>query len=187
MGLSKLVNQYKADLFTEIPKIKSLMFDSLSIFNEGDDAVFEDAPGQAAIDSLELIRTLFRDLDKSLRVEILDKLDILVTGLKSKYSVFRYSSAKCFATVASIVPTVGFQTLVKQILPMLGNALELKERQGAIECIYHLCNVMGADILPYVVFLIVPVLGRMSDSNNDVRVLSTTTFAQIIKETSFNK
>ncbi|GMF05811.1 unnamed protein product [Ambrosiozyma monospora] len=64
---------------------------------------------------------------------------------------------------------------------MLGNALELKERQGAIECIYHLCNVMGADILPYVVFLIVPVLGRMSDSNNDVRVLSTTTFAQIIK------
>ncbi|GMG55881.1 unnamed protein product [Ambrosiozyma monospora] len=181
MGLSKLVNQYKADLFAEIPKIKSLMFDSLSIFNDGDGTAFDDAQGQAAIDSLELIRTLFRDLDKSLRIEILDKLDVLVTGLKSKYSVFRYSSAKCFATVASIVPTVGFQTLVSQILPMLGNAFELKERQGSIECIYHLCNVMGADILPYVVFLIVPVLGRMSDSNNDVRVLSTTTFAQIIK------
>ncbi len=40
---------------------------------------------------------------------------------------------------------------------------------------------MEIDILPYVVFLVVPVLGRMSDSNPDVRLLSTATFATLIK------
>lgn len=40
---------------------------------------------------------------------------------------------------------------------------------------------METDVLPYVIFLIVPLLGRMSDSNEDVRNLATTTFASIIK------
>jgi TATA-binding protein-associated factor len=36
-------------------------------------------------------------------------------------------------------------------------------------------------ILPYVIFLVVPVLGRMSDSDNDVRLLATTSFATLVK------
>lgn len=40
---------------------------------------------------------------------------------------------------------------------------------------------MDDAILPYVVFLIVPVLGRMSDSDNDVRLLATTAFATLVK------
>ena len=44
-----------------------------------------------------------------------------------------------------------------------------------------LVHVMQDHILPYVVFLIVPVLGRMSDSDTDVRLLATTTFATLVK------
>lgn len=40
---------------------------------------------------------------------------------------------------------------------------------------------MDTDILPYVVFLIVPILGRMSDSDNDIRLIATTTFATLVK------
>lgn len=35
--------------------------------------------------------------------------------------------------------------------------------------------------LPYVLFLIVPILGRMSDPDEHVRLLSTSTFASLIK------
>lgn len=35
--------------------------------------------------------------------------------------------------------------------------------------------------MPYVVFLIVPILGRMSDSDNDIRLIATTTFATLVK------
>jgi TATA-binding protein-associated factor len=47
--------------------------------------------------------------------------------------------------------------------------------------ITDLINVMEDDILPYVIFLIVPVLGRMSDSDNDIRLIATTTFATLVK------
>lgn len=50
-----------------------------------------------------------------------------------------------------------------------------------MECIYHLIHVMEDGILPYVIFLVVPVLGRMSDSDNDVRLLATTSFATLVK------
>lgn len=35
--------------------------------------------------------------------------------------------------------------------------------------------------LPYVIFLIVPVLGRMSDSDDDIRSVATNTFASLVK------
>jgi len=40
---------------------------------------------------------------------------------------------------------------------------------------------LDTDILPYVIFLIVPVMGRMSDSDIDVRLLATETFATLVK------
>ena len=35
--------------------------------------------------------------------------------------------------------------------------------------------------LPYVIFLVVPVLGRMSDPDDDVRSTATNTFASLVK------
>jgi TATA-binding protein-associated factor len=40
---------------------------------------------------------------------------------------------------------------------------------------------MDVDILPYIVFLIVPVLGRMSDADGHVRFLCTNVFATLVK------
>jgi hypothetical protein len=40
---------------------------------------------------------------------------------------------------------------------------------------------MQFDILPYVLFMVVPVLGRMSDSDESMRLLATQTFATLVK------
>ena len=40
---------------------------------------------------------------------------------------------------------------------------------------------MDIKILPYVIFLVVPVLGRMSDSDDEIRLVATNTFATLIK------
>lgn len=40
---------------------------------------------------------------------------------------------------------------------------------------------LGLDIIPYIVFLIVPMLGRMCDQNEQVRLLATHCFASLIK------
>ena len=40
---------------------------------------------------------------------------------------------------------------------------------------------MDAKILPYVIFLVVPILGRMSDVDESVRLVTTNCFAMLIK------
>ena len=182
MTLEAILKIYASELFVKIPKIKDLMIGplrSLPSFTEAD--LKEEFKGQSIIDALGILRALLPKLDRALIPEISENLDLFLSGLKSEYSVFRYASAKCFATICLMVPTKAFTFLVNHILPMLKNAGNVTERQGAVETIYHISATMGTDILPYVMFLIVPILGRMSDSDHDVRVLATTTFASIIK------
>lgn len=183
LGLEAVIKAYRAQLFTEVPKLREIMLEPLKLLeiSSTDEIINDHLKGQSIIDALGVSRALLPKLDATLYDEIIEYLPLILPGLKSKYSVFRYSSAKYFATVCLIIPARAFTFLVKSILPLLNNAGEINERQGAIESIYHLSSTMGSDILPYIVFLIVPVLGRMSDADQDVRILATTTFAAIIK------
>lgn len=188
-ALENLAHRFGADLFTKLPKLKECMFEPLpSPSSDLSDNSIPDSIcdadstlGQDMIDALSVIRALLPSLHKSLHSEFLPIFQLILKILKLKYSVLRYSAAKCFATVCSVMPIEGMTFLVEHILPAVPNAIDLYVRQGAIECIYHLTATMGSDILPYVVFLIVPVLGRMSDADKDVRLIATTTFASIIK------
>ena len=42
-------------------------------------------------------------------------------------------------------------------------------------------ELLDAKALPYIIFFIVPVLGRMSDPDDDLRYLATNTFASLVK------
>jgi TATA-binding protein-associated factor len=108
-------------------------------------------------------------------------MPLISKALQCRLSVVRYAAAKCFATICSVINVDGMTMLVEKVLPTINNALDVHHRQGAIECIYHLIHVMEDGILPYVIFLVVPVLGRMSDSDNDTRLLATTSFATLVK------
>jgi TATA-binding protein-associated factor len=111
----------------------------------------------------------------------MEMMPLVIKALHSDLSVFRYMAAKCLATICSVITVDGMTALVEKVLPSISNPLDLNFRQGVIEAIYHLIAVMGDAILPYVIFLIVPVLGRMSDSDNEVRLIATTSFATLVK------
>lgn len=171
--MDEVLGTYQDRVFDEIPKLKEIMFDPLRLLEQKGD--------QSVIDALGVLRALLPKLSKGVHSEIIGWLPLLLHGLQSQLSVFRYSAAKCFATVCSVIPSSGFPYMVDFVLPMLKNAGAVRERQGAIEAVYHVATLMGTEILPYIVFLIVPVLGRMSDADPEVRILASTTFAQIIK------
>ena len=193
-----------------VPKLRALMVDPLvkvfrltipkgstptldSVAAPGPEAVL----GQEAVDALSMIRTLTPAFPLGLYDFVRGQLDFIITALCSELSVFRYAAAKCFATICSIMPVKGMTLLVEQIIPLITDPTNLAYRQGAIECIYRkylssveslllliiadLISVMEDRILPYVIFLIVPVLGRMSDSDHDIRLIATTTFATLVK------
>ncbi|KAI4093772.1 MAG: hypothetical protein LQ344_002675 [Seirophora lacunosa] len=136
--------------------------------------------GQDAVDGMSILRALMPALDDSLHPFVEDLMPLIATALRSALSVFRYAAAKCFATICSVMKTQAMIMLVEHILPFC-SSIDPQPRQGATELIYHLIHVMEDSILPYVIFLIVPVLGRMSDSDNDVRLIATTAFATLVK------
>ncbi|KAI9812170.1 MAG: TATA-binding protein-associated factor mot1 [Pycnora praestabilis] len=184
-ALEQLAYIFGSELLEKVPTLKSLMKTPLKqAFNEdlpNDIKDPNDNLGQEVVDGLSTIRALLPKLHPGIHPFIIHLMPLVVKALNSSLSVFRYAAAKCFATICSVITVQGMTMLVEKVIPSVSNALDVRCRQGAIESIYHLIHVMEDDILPYVIFLIVPVLGRMSDSDNDVRLIATTTFATLVK------
>ncbi|KAH8122759.1 hypothetical protein LI328DRAFT_142433 [Trichoderma asperelloides] len=184
-ALEILSKTYGATLFDSVPSLKGFMKDALvkaftaDLPPEARDP--ELAFGQEIVDAMSVIRTMTPTLDKSLHPFVMEMMPLVIKALHSDLSVFRYMAAKCLATICSVITVDGMTALVEKVLPSINNPLDLNFRQGVIEAIYHLIAVMGDAILPYVIFLIVPVLGRMSDSDNEIRLIATTSFATLVK------
>ncbi|OWP06042.1 hypothetical protein B2J93_1799 [Marssonina coronariae] len=184
-ALEQLSGIFGPNLFERVPTLKTIIQDALhhafagQLPSDTKDPAKE--AGQAAVDGMSVLRALTPTMHKDLHPFVMGLLPLVVKALHSDLSVFRYMAAKCLATVCSVITVEGMTMLVEKVLPSISNPIDLNFRQGAIESVYHLIHVMGDNILPYVIFLIVPVLGRMSDSDNDVRLIATTTFATLVK------
>lgn len=185
-GLEHVVHKFASQIFEKVPILKDLIErpirkafteDTLPAEITDEDGIF----GQEVVDALSTLRALVGSLHPDVRGFVKDLLPLIAKALRSRLYVLRYVAAKCFATICSVMSVEGITMLVENVLPTISDAGNVHARQGAIECIYHLIHVMEDSILPYVIFLITPVLGRMSDSDNDVRLLATTSFATLVK------
>lgn len=184
-ALEVLARVFGADIFNTVPSLRQYMEQPLQKAFAGELPAEAKDPevtlGQEIVDALSVIRTLAPTLHESLHPFIMEQVPLVIKALHSELSVYRYMAAKCMATICSVITVEGITALVEKVLPSINNPVDLRFRQGAIEAIYHLIAVMGDGILPYVIFLIVPVLGRMSDSDHEIRLISTTSFATLVK------
>lgn len=184
-ALEILSQSFGAELLTRVPSLQAFMeWPLVKAFSgplpeEARDP--ESTFGQEIVDALSIIRTMTPTLHPGLHPFVMRQIPLVISALHSELSVFRYMAAKCLATVCSVMTVEAMTALVEKVLPSINNPVDLNFRQGAIEVIYHLIAVMGDSILPYVIFLIVPVLGRMSDSDNEIRLIATTSFATLVK------
>lgn len=54
-------------------------------------------------------------------------------------------------------------------------------RQGAAEALTCIVDSLGVHVVPYAVLFMVPLLGRMSDQNQSVRLVCSATFATLVQ------
>ena len=182
-ALDQLSYLFGNRLFEKAPVLKSKIEGPLhSVFSDEAQVNVEDQPhiGQEVVDGFSILRALVPSIHIDLHPFVTGLMPLVAKALRSPFSAFRYAAAKCFATICSVIRIQGMTMLVEQILPFASSD-DLYCRQGAIEIVYHLISVMEDSILPYVIFLLVPVLGRMSDTDNDIRLIATTTFATLVK------
>lgn len=176
-----LINHYKDQIFIKIPKLYDIMINPIKLLVEIEKGADENQVDyQLVLDSVSILSIISLYYVNFLHEFLTDMLVYLLSGLKSKYSVFRHVSSKCIASICFIQPVKTFTFIIDMVLPLLKKSTDFRHRQAAIESILHVCMIMKEKILPYLIFLILPVLARMSDFNEEVRFLASTTFASII-------
>ncbi|TFK45985.1 SNF2 chromatin remodeling protein [Heliocybe sulcata] len=186
LAFSELSNSFGPQLFEVIPGMWHCMADGLLSACSSDstaqvDQSIEKQYGQDVIDSLSVIETVVPTLHEELWSKIIDIFPMMILALRSQFAIIRQSAARCFATICDVMPTQGMKYVIETVIPLLGDDLVSSNRQGATELIYHIVQRLDIKALPYVLFMIVPVLGRMSDPDDDVRATATNTFASLVK------
>lgn len=58
---------------------------------------------------------------------------------------------------------------LEKIVPFLEDASSTTRRRGAAEACYHAVERMALAVIPYIVILVIPIMGRMSDFDTQVR------------------
>ena len=131
------------------------------------------------IGGLQLLETLVPWLDEGLLPTLLPFIPVVLNALQNDEAAVRFKASTCLAACASwstgSVPVL--QMVADVLLPRLGDSTSATNRKGAAEAIYHLVTRLEMGVIPYIVILVIPMLGRMSDFNADVREVVSRTFA----------
>ena len=187
VALAQLADLFGERLFDAVPMLWQCMSSALlrtfgSSAAEADAMIAEqDDLGQSILDACAVLDVNLPNLRGILCDKVVELLPALTLAIQSEFAVVRSAAAKCFAVVASCLTEVALKHAVEQVVPLVGDAASITNRQGAVELIYHTVQQLDLKILPYVIFLIVPILGRMSDSDEKVRLMATNTFASLVK------
>lgn len=188
MALGELSKMFGKTLFEFAPALWEGMSATLvEVFANGlataDAAIAESAErGQGVLDCCTLIEVVSHHLasDHQARVETL--LSPLGLALQSRFAAVRSAAANCLSGLAdSSMAQTTMIFVVRELVPLLSDASSVTNRQGAVELINSVVSRLDLKLLPYVIVLVVPLLGRMSDSDDQIRLMATNTFAALIK------
>ncbi|KAI8045264.1 TATA-binding protein-associated factor 172 [Drosophila gunungcola] len=133
------------------------------------------------VSSLQLIETAAPHLHAALHPQMFALLSPLGFIVCHPLKAIRHMAARCIAVLAEIDACQTMQFVVHDLVPLLGKIERLIERQGAVEAIERVVSRLQIKVVPYIVLLVVPLLGAMSDPDESVRLLSTHCFANLVQ------
>lgn len=112
------------------------------------------------ITSLQLIEIAIPNIDLSLHNELFDLLPKLGILLTHPLKAIRNMVSRCLATMATIDDCRVMNFVVDHIIPLLETVEYVIYRQGAAEAIDQIVEKLQFKMVPYVVLLVVPLLGN---------------------------
>ncbi|KAF8321727.1 hypothetical protein DL93DRAFT_2209827, partial [Clavulina sp. PMI_390] len=182
-ALAEIAAEFGETLFSELPVIWELTAKPIIDIYRHDDPSpeAERLNGQAIVDCLTILKAVIPTFHRSLHPRIMTLFPTILKALMSGYAIIRQCAAQCLATICDVMTVEAMLRVVEDVIPLLGDAKNLTHKQGAIEAIHDIVMLLDVKVLPYIIFLIVPVLGRMSDPDDDLRYLATNTFASLVK------
>ncbi|RUS75204.1 hypothetical protein EGW08_017041 [Elysia chlorotica] len=190
-ALTVLCRTFSEKLPEQVPALWTMCVDALRAFDPGvsgdndDDLVNLGTDAiqclQDFTNSLQTVETVLPSLHKNLILPISSQLEKLCSCLHHPSTAVRHMSARVLAALSLRDTPRVMHFVVDNVLPFLDAMDSLNRREGGTEAVANLVECLGLEALPYLVLLVIPVLGRMSDQAASVRLMATHCFASLVK------
>ncbi|XP_043248205.1 TATA-binding protein-associated factor 172 [Colletes gigas] len=196
LALTAIATHFGDQLPTRLPHLWELILPNLLREDEnitGRENTQEEV--NQLIFGLQVLEVLAPSLDKALLPPVLECLSCLCKLLAHPYKAVRHMASRCISVLATLDIEKVIVHITRSVIPLLeatgGEKLysmtvtapsEVDSiRQGAAEALTCLVESLGVNIVPYAVLFMVPLLGRMSDQNQCVRLACSATFATLVQ------
>ncbi|XP_074648298.1 TATA-binding protein-associated factor 172-like [Tubulanus polymorphus] len=183
LALTTIVQHFGSDLREKLPCIWQTMSEKLLGSKEKDLSEYRDNDefAQELINSLQVLEIISPTINTALTNQLMELLGILGKCLSHPYTSVRHMSARCIGVLCKISSVYVMNHILETLLPSVGASDDYITRQGVIEALHCIIEQLQFTIVPYTVLLVVPLLGRMSDQNMQVRLMATQCFATLIR------
>ncbi|CAL7935310.1 unnamed protein product [Xylocopa violacea] len=196
LALTAIATLFGAQLPTRLPHLWELILPS--ILRE-EDKISGCKNTQEEVNQLifglQVLEVMAPSLDKTLLPPALECLPCLCKLLAHPYKAVRHMASRCIAALAMLDTEKIIEHVTRSVIPLLETTGGEKIysgtvaapsvvdsiRQGAAEALTCLVEHLGVNIVPYAVLFMVPLLGRMSDQNQAVRLACSATFATLVQ------
>ncbi|KAH0623625.1 hypothetical protein JD844_006574, partial [Phrynosoma platyrhinos] len=186
-SLSTIAKHFAAEMAVGLPHLWDAMVGSLrnniDINNFDRKVLLEkgDGPAQELVNSLQVFETTAASMDVQLHPLLIQHLPYLCMCLQHPSTAVRHMAARCVGVISKIATIETIQIFLEKVLLWLGAIDDSTKQEGAIEALACVMEQLDVGIIPYIVLLVVPVLGRMSDQTDSVRFMATQCFATLIR------
>ncbi|KAF7221295.1 TATA-binding protein-associated factor 172 [Nothobranchius furzeri] len=140
-----------------------------------------DLAAQELVNSLQVLEVMAGAMAAELRPLLLEHLPHLFTCLQHPYTAVRHMAARCVGVLSKMATLETMNSFLECVLHWLAAIDDRTKQEGSIEALACVMEQLDVDIVPYIVLLVVPVLGRMSDPSDSIRFMATQCFATLIR------
>ncbi|XP_071571835.1 TATA-binding protein-associated factor 172 [Temnothorax nylanderi] len=194
LALTAIATLFGSQLPDRLPQLWDLILPNTLKDATKQDNIQEEE-GNQLIFGLQVLEIMVPSLAKSLLPPALECLPRLCSLLAHPYKAVRHMASRCIATLATLNTEKTMVHLIRSVIPLLDTTGSEKKcssgivapnevdsvRQGAAEALTCIVESLGVHVVPYAVLFMVPLLGRMSDQNQSVRLVCSATFATLVQ------
>ena len=176
-ALRQIAKYFGKDLPTKVPMVYQMSLCAVANISFDGDM----QQHQELVNAMEVVRVVTPYLHSTLLPELEQLIPRLLDITSLPLTASRYMASRVLATIAKVSTVTVMTAVITSLLPGISDPHSVARRAGAMETLHCLCEELGLDLVPYIVLLIVPVLGAMSDADTQVRLIATNTFATLVR------
>uniref|UniRef100_A0A8C6ULC0 BTAF1 RNA polymerase II, B-TFIID transcription factor-associated n=1 Tax=Neogobius melanostomus TaxID=47308 RepID=A0A8C6ULC0_9GOBI len=181
-SLTTVAKHFRSDLTKSLPYLWENTVGPLhAVVNESKEISKGDAAAQELVNSLQVLEIMAPAMSAQLKPLLLEQLAQLFLCLQHPYTAVRHMASRCVGVLCKISMLETMNCFLERVLPWLAAIDDCTKQEGAIEALACVMEQLDVEIVPYIVLLVVPVLGRMSDPTDSIRFMATQCFATLIR------